>query len=47
MTGMTYDRLRASRGIQWPDAQRSRRRHEAPLRDGVFPTPTGRAGFQP
>jgi len=47
MTGITAERLRAARHLQWPcpspDHPGTRRRYT----DGVFPTPDGRAAFLP
>jgi anaerobic selenocysteine-containing dehydrogenase len=43
MTGMTYQRLRSSGGLQWPMPEGRGGGQRRLYADGVFPTPSGRA----
>ena len=45
MTGMSYELLRASGGLQWPLPLGRRGGTKRLYGDGVFPTPSGRARF--
>jgi ferredoxin-nitrate reductase len=45
MTGMSYDLLRASGGLQWPLPLGRSGGTKRLYADGVFPTPSGRARF--
>jgi anaerobic selenocysteine-containing dehydrogenase len=45
MTGMNYNLLRASGGLQWPLPEGKRTGTKRLYADGVFPTPSGRARF--
>jgi ferredoxin-nitrate reductase len=45
MTGITYERLRSSSGLQWPLAAGQETGRDRLYTDGVFPTPDGRARF--